>query len=144
MVEQLRNAVYESATPAERRGLDDLRQTAHAPEVAGYYAAKGIVSDSGYYEVTNQIYDKVIGDRELVPGHQIGSYAQLVSALNRATEAENWQVALVLDATRKRLDGLISQAREVMRARSPELESALLSMGRITRPINPTVQPFWP
>ena len=140
----MRNAIYADASVDERRLLDDIRQAEHAAPVQGYYAAKQIVRDSGYYDVTDQVWEQVIGDREILPGHTIRSYAQLVSAYNLATEAGNYQASIVLESIKGRVDSLVSQSRHVLRARDPALESALLSMGRISSPINPTVQAFWP
>ncbi len=144
LVDVMRAELYGSVSPAARESLDDLRVAEHAPEAAGYFAAKALIAESGYYEVAEEAFERLRGAvNAATPGVEINSYTEFIRALNLARLQGN-PMAHRLDRLRKAMDRYADRRKFVLRRLNPALDAALLATGRASRPVRRNTRPSWP
>lgn len=125
LLDQIQADFLRALTPAERRIIEERSTFQHAPEVQWWVDDRQYITGSGYWRVQRDVMDSVRGliDR-LAPG--VTTYNQLLAA-SRDPNLQPAQRAR-LEAVAKRIDQLTRRQRDLLRARDPRLDEALVSV----------------
>ena len=117
-----------------RRMIDERRRAEHTnPIVQQYFANKDFVGQTGYYDATDNEYAQFANVvRNVDPS--IGSYSDLVKAINRAELDGDAQRVAILNRIQNRIESRVSAVRKRMRILNPDLDRALLELGRVSVP----------
>ena len=131
--ETLEHSFLQTLNDEQRRFIDERSRPKHAPEVAFYFEAKDVVSQSGYYDTTDAAFALL---RETLPP-EIGGYSQLLAAIDAARLRGDQAVQGELTAVRRAIDETAGAQKKLLRQANPELDAALFRLGRVTRPVDP-------
>lgn len=137
--EQLEASFLAEQTPEARRFIEERSRSDHAPEVDWFYKAKDVISTSGYYETVDSAFDLMRPHIEAMGRDDIDSYSDLLNALAKAKATGDVSAELQLDSFADAIQRTSGAQKELLRIGNPALDQALLTLGRVSKPL--AVQP---
>lgn len=120
-----------------RQYLEERKRFELPPELSWYQDAKDTLANSGYYEVTNEIFDKYRSVFSiLVP--EADSATDLKALADYAASSNDMILATRVEKALSFLNKLDSAAKKQLELTNPEIKKALFALGRTDSP-TPTI-----
>jgi hypothetical protein len=134
--EAIEHSFMQSLTPEQQRFIEERSRPDHAPEIDWYYKAKDVISTSGYYETVDEAFNLLspsLGSLEA--GQGINSYGDLLKVLDKAKATGDVQTVVQLDSIANAIQRTAGAQKELLRIGNPALDQALLTLGRVSKPL---------
>ena len=126
--------------PEQTRFIEERSRSEHAPELDWYYGAKDVIATAGYYDTVDAAFDMLKGALVSIDGgSDITSYSALMQALDTARASGDQMTVYQLDAIADSIQRTAGAQKELLRIGNPALDQALLTLGRVSKPMH--VQP---
>jgi hypothetical protein len=134
--EQLEASFMATLGPEQRRFIEERSRPEHAPEIDWYYKAKDVIATSGYYDTVDAAFELLrpsLGS--FADGGGINSYGDLLKALEQARATGDVARHMQLDAVASSIQRTAGAQKELLRIGNPALDQALLTLGRVSKPM---------
>lgn len=115
------------------RVITERKRAQHAPEVQWYFDAKTIISNSGYYTIRDVAFERFSARVSTLAGERVDSYGRLIVLIDGAIRTSDLVLERGLNRLKLAIDRIVNPQRERLRRQNPALQSALVSLGKITR-----------
>jgi hypothetical protein len=136
--DRLESELMAGLTPREQQMIDERKTPLHADETKWYWDDRKIITDAGYYNTVDSAFQQF---RPMVsridPG--LGSYSALLAAIDRAEREGNAGLSDTLQAIQRKIENTAGDQKELMRYGNPELDQALVELGRVSHPVTEQV-----
>lgn len=129
MFDQLESDLFKKLTPAEVEFIDARARRDNAPEVEWFFNNKKFISDSGYYDVTDEVFDR-FSSRVSRVFDGVTTYSDLKTLETSAAFNGDVRTHTLAKRLLGQIDREVSKRRENMRRRNPQLDAALWHTGR--------------
>lgn len=133
LFEGLESEFMAGLNPAQVRFIEERSRPEHAPELNWYFAAKDVVSQSGYYDTTDAAFQQLAGAIATVDP-AITSYSELLAAIEAAGRGGERAKQAHLEALQNAVNSTAGAQKRLLRVGNPALDQALLTLGRVSTP----------
>ena len=116
---------------AAKQAIAERTRPQHTPEVQAFFDARQRISDSGYYDVVDDVYAKFRPRIADLVGADLVTYGEFQVALSRAARGGDMQLAARLKAFENAINRGVEPMRKRMRIQNPQLERDLVMTGRV-------------
>lgn len=117
-----------------RAMIEGRRRSEHTPEVQQFFDAKDRINESGYYDVTDEVYAQLRPSVERQLGQPMPTFTALLAALNQAKLQNEPQVVATIERLRSLVNKRADPQQLRMRKMDPGLDEDLRMLGRVTKP----------
>ncbi len=133
LFEGLESEFMSGLNPEQVRFIEERSRPEHAPELNWYFAAKDVVSQSGYYDTTDAAFQQLAGAMAPVDPN-ITSYSELLAAIEAAGRGGRRAEQAHLEALQNAVNSTAGAQKRLLRIGNPALDQALLTLGRVSTP----------
>ena len=129
---QLESALFKTFTPEQVRFIEERHSAPHDPSVQWYFNNKKYINDSGYYDLADSVFATSAASK------QFSSYGELLAAVDFAVRTADVREEKRLKALLKPIEDRASTQKEAMRRKDPNLDAAMIAIGRASKPQSTT------